>query len=273
MPTLSRRTPDPSQVSRRHVALVEAAVGRYAPKVWEVAAARLVRWLRRTLKEVRPELERTVFIRAVEDPEILYLQSLLETYRFDDAPLEELAPVVRELTTEVALEYGWLPNDPRFPQIKAYTTKLLEDDIFSFWRTLTDSETLAKRIVKLREEGLSYTEMTQRLADQYRASFYSAERLIRTSYNGAANYAHTEDLKRQGYTHKQWLTARDNRVRGGRGSKYNHRRMDKQLVAYRPALRDAPEGHRLLFPTDRTFGAPAGTIVHCRCTVIGVFNK
>ena len=25
---------------------------------------------------------------------------------------------------------------------------LLEDDIFSFWRTLTDSETLAKRIVQ-----------------------------------------------------------------------------------------------------------------------------
>ena len=264
-----RRGLSATRASYRHISRAERAVAEHAPQLWQQVTPPLARWLRATLREVKPQLETLVIEARALSPETLYLQSLLEAYRFEDVPLDRLGPIVRDLTTRVSLEYGWLPDDPRTAEIERETRRLIESDLFVFWRNLTSPETLAKRIVKLRQEGLSVEAMSGQLAAQYRGNYYSAERIIRTSYTASANYAHTEDLKEQQYTHKKWVTSRDSRVRAGGRSQYNHRRMEGVSVLIgEPFV--TPEGHRLMYPGDTSLGAPAGTIVNCRCTVIGV---
>ena len=261
--------PNGASTSYRHISRAERAVAEYAPQLWQRVTPPLVRWLRRTLREVKPQLETLVIESRALSPETLYLQSLLEAYRFEDVPLERLEPIVADLTTRVSLEYGWLPDDPRTAEIERETRRLIEGDLFVFWRNLTSPETLAKRIVKLRQQGLSVEAMSGQLAAQYRANYYSAERIIRSTYTASANYAHTEDLKEQQYSHKKWITSRDSRVRAGGRSQYNHRQMEGQTVPIgEPFV--TPEGHRLMYPGDTSLGAPAGTVVNCRCSVIGL---
>ena len=266
-----------TRASLRHIAKTEQAVAAYAPQLWGRVSPRLVRWVKGTLKEVKPQLETLVVESRAQSPEELYLQGLLEAYRFEDLPLEPLAPIVGALTTDVLQGYGWLPSDPRTPQIERVTRELIESDLFAFWRGRTDPALLARRIVRLRQaagattpnEGLSVEAMSSVLAAQYRGDFYSAERLIRGSYGAAANEVHMADLREQQYSHKVWVTSRDSRVRGGGGSQYNHRAMDGQSVPLdEPFV--TPEGFRMMQPLDRSRGAPAGHIYNCRCVVIGV---
>jgi len=75
----------------------------------------------------------------------------------------------------------------------------------------------------------------------------------------ASTYAaQLETLKDQGYTHKRWLTARDNRVRVAQGSsRFDHRQMDGGVVPIdEPLVTLAGSG--LLYPGDRSLGAPPG---------------
>lgn len=266
-----KRRVSATRASFRHISRTEHAVAEHAPQLWQEVTPPLVRWLRRTLREVQPQLESLVIEARALSPEALYLQSLLEAYRFEDVPLNRLEPIVADLSTRVSLEYGWLPDDPRTAEIERETRKLIEGDLFTFWRNLTSPETLAKRITKLRAQGLSVEAMSGQLAAQYRGNFYAAERLVRSTYTASANYAHTEDLKEQGYTHLRWLTARDSRVRGGRGSPANHRRMEGVTVPIgEPFV--TPSGSRLMYPGDRSLGAPGFEIYNCRCTTVGIIR-
>ena len=67
-----------------------------------------------------------------------------------------------------------------------------------------------------------------------------------------------EALKAQGYTHKRWLTARDNRVRVAQGrTRFDHRQMDGVVVPIdEPFI--TPVGSRLLYLGDRSLGALVG---------------
>ena len=74
----------------------------------------------------------------------------------------------------------------------------------------------------------------------------------------SAYAAQLETLKDQGYTHKRWLTARDNRVRVAQGSsRFDHRQMDGVVVPIDEPLVTLA-GSRLLYPGDRSLGAPPG---------------
>lgn len=255
--------------SERQIALTERAVADLAPEVWKAVTPPLLRWLRATLQEVRPQLEQLVIEQRALSPERLYLQSLLENYRFEDAPLDRLQPIVQEMTTGISLEYGFLPDDPRTEVLERDLKGLIESDMLSFWRGRTDPATLARRVTTLREEGLGVEAMSRQLAAQYQGDFYSAERLIRTAYTSGANAAHTADLEAQGYTHLKWITARDSRVRAGGRSNANHRRMEGVSVPIgEPFV--TPLGSRLRYPGDRGLGAQVADVVNCRCTVIGV---
>ena len=258
-----------TRASLRHIAKTEQAVAAYAPQLWGRVSPRLVRWVKGTLKEVKPQLETLVIESRAQSPEELYLQGLLEAYRFEDLPLEPLAPIVGALTTDVLLEYGFLPRDPRSQTLRRETEDLIRGDLSAFWRTRTDPALLARRITKLRQEGLSASAMSSVLAGQYRGDFFSAERLIRTTYTSGANRAHVADLEEQGYTHLKWLTARDARVRAGGRSGANHRRMEGVTVPLGEAF-VTPLGSRLRWPGDRTLGAPVADVVNCRCTTVGI---
>lgn len=54
-----------------------------------------------------------------------------------------------------------------------------------------------------------------------------------------------------------------------KGSRFDHRRMDGVTVPIdQPFV--TPAGSRLRYPGDRSLGAPAGEVVNCRCTIVGV---
>jgi len=257
---MSRRT----RASLRHWRRVEQTVNQFAPLLWAGAARPLAAWLRRILRAIRPQVEGLVLEQRALEAEILYLTSLIAALQHLDAPPDTEA-LVLELAEHVALQYGFLPADPRRQIILKYTTRILEDDLSSFWRTLTSPETLARRLVRLRSEGRSYVEMSRAIAAQYQTEFYRAERLVRSSYNTSANYAHYQDLLNAGAEEHTWLSARDARVRSGQRGGANHRAMDGQTVRLgQPFL--TPRGYRLMFPGDRSQGAPADEVVNCRCS-------
>ena len=168
----------------------------------------------------------------------------------------------------MALSHSFLPTDPRREVIIRYTTNILEDDLSSFWAGLTEPEVLANRLWNLRKEGLSYVEMTKAIDTQYRSGFYRAERLVRSAYNSSANHAAYQDLLDTGFDRGQWLTARDSRVRKGGPNRADHRAMDGQTRKLGEPFVTL-RGHRLLFPGDRSLGAPADEVVNCRCVIVG----
>lgn len=252
--------------SRRHIQLVEQAVAQYAPLLWARAARPLRRWLRQVLRALRPTVERLAIERRAFEAEIMYLTSII-------AGLQELlnppqmGDIVLELADNVALRFGFLPRDPRRQAIIDYTTRMLQDDLSAFWQSLADPGTLARRLVTLRAQGLSYTEMSARVARQYQTEFYRAERLIRSAYNTSANYAHYRDMQEAGAERHTWLSARDARVRSGQRGGANHRAMDGQTVPIGTPF-VTPRGYRLLFPGDRSLGAPPDEVINCRCTTV-----
>jgi len=227
----------------------------------------LLDWLGRTLRAIRPQVESLVLERAFE-AEILYLETLISGLSLTDTG-PDMSAIAEDFAQQVAVQFGFLPSDPRRQTILEYTTRILQDDLSAYWQGLVEPKTLARRVVKLRDEGLSYVDMSRKIADQYQTSFYRAERLIRSSYNSSANFAHYQELLESGTETHSWLDADDARVRrprkGGQGA--DHRAMRGQTVKVgEPFV--TPRGYRLLFPGDRSLGAPPDEVINCRCVTV-----
>ncbi|MES4791951.1 MAG: hypothetical protein C4321_02245 [Chloroflexota bacterium] len=185
-------------------------------------------------------------------------------------PVPDLSGNLIELVRKTALQHGFLPNDPRTEVLEREFKSVLESDLLSYWRTLTDPSVLANRLAELRGENQTTAQIIRTVQQEYGANYFSAERLVRTLYNSGANRAQFEALKAQGYTHKRWLTAHDSRVRRAhKGNPFDHVRMNDVVVPIdEPFI--TPAGSRLLYPGDRSFGAPGGDVINCRCTLVGV---
>lgn len=260
--------------SIRHARLIEQGVNKWAPRVWQATIRDLHRWLTSTLRAIEPAVERLIIeerrrpdVRANnDDPEVLYLAGLIESLQRAESP-DGFPRITQAFADQVATQYGFLAEDPRRDSIINYSERILLDDLSSYWQSLTEPQRLARQLVTLREQGLSYTRMSEIIGQRYSTAFYRAERLVRSAYNSSANNAAVTELQEAGVETKRWITARDGRVRGGGDDDFNHRRMDGQRVPIdQPFV--TPEGYRLMFPGDRSLGAPAGTIVNCRCAVI-----
>ncbi|GEM47203.1 hypothetical protein [Deinococcus cellulosilyticus] len=280
MPVLQRRAKFISEAelqraSRVHIARLEAAVQKYAPRLWELASAHLIRWLRYVLSRLAARYPQ---YRADGDEMLTAILSQLSK-GFSDP---DLSPALRDMWRS-SIEGYFLATDPRAQEIEEYTRRMIENDLGEYWKNLTDPGTLARKITKWREQGKGYEDvsrqlgmevMAQDLEKQYRTGYYTAERLVRTTYNASANFVAMKQLQQQGYTHKQWITARDARVRGAGKVKspYSHVFMEGKTVPI-----DDPfvtrENFRMMFPGDRSKGAPIGHVIHCRCTVIGIIQE
>lgn len=267
------RRADPRSASLRHHRQVEQAVRTYAPRLWGTTRLLLQRWLREVLAKAKGPYERIpVQQRALHDFEVQWLLQALGKAG-QDLTAEELLehPEIQALTGGLANRVpetaGWLPRDPRRDDLEAYTRRILEDDLSSYWTKITDAETLARRLVRQKVDGVSYWDAAREISRQYGAELYRAERLVRSAYNSAANNAAYQDVKAL-YDEAQWITARDSRVRSpATGSKFDHQKADGQVRKVGKPFRVS--GEKLLFPGDRSLGASAGNIVNCRCTVVG----
>lgn len=98
---------------------------------------------------------------------------------------------------------------------------------------------------------------------------FRLERIVRTEVLGAMNAGSVEGYKLAG-ARKEWLTARDDAVRGEEpDDKFSHVEADGQI-------KEADEpfevgGEELMFPGDPS--GSAGNIVNCRCTVLPVIEE
>lgn len=212
--------------------------------------------------------------RALYDFEVEWLMAELEKAgtpmsAADLLKLPELQTSTAQLATSSAQGAGFLTSDPRTGRLVADAQTILEDQVSAYWSTLTDPETLARRLVHQKAEGIPYVEAARQISKEYGTEFYRAERLVRSSYNTASNHAHIEAITEAGFPNKRWLTSRDARVRRPtKSSHYDHASAEGQTVPVHAPF--VVSGEALMFPGDSSRGASIGNVVNCRCTVIGV---
>ena len=271
---MHRPRTNPRLARARHLAHVEAAVRRHAPEVWTATRRLHAKWLREALAAARPLLDRLVIEARLYELEVEWLAGELAWLGYEISPDElreqpEIAWTLRRLAEQAPTSAGFLTTDPRRDTLIRETVRILEDDLSVFWRNLTDPKLLARRLVNLKAEGVPYVEASRQVARQYGTEFYRAERLVRSSYNSAANNAAAAALEEAGFTKKRWLTSRDSRVRRPEGnSPYDHVSADGQTVPITEPF--IVSGEPLMYPGDRSRGATAGNLINCRCTVVGV---
>lgn len=113
-------------------------------------------------------------------------------------------------------------------------------------------------------------EVIDKLLTRYRSNAlkHRGEMIARTESIGAFNVAELESARqvvltgavRQKDVSREWDSAGDSRVRP------EHKVMDGQKVGLdEPFV--TPEGYRLMHPGDTSLGAPARTVIACRCRV------
>ena len=134
-------------------------------------------------------------------------------------------------------------------KVNEATAELLADELKE---ALTNGETIndiAKRIDKV----FNYSE-------QFRSI-----RTARTEVIGANNAGQLQVYSEAGIEFKQWITARDERVR-------EDHQIDGQTVKIGEDF-TTNLGNRLQYPGDRTGHAPPDTLINCRCSLIAVRKK
>jgi hypothetical protein len=125
--------------------------------------------------------------------------------------------------------------------------------------------------------GKSYDEMVRDLADT-ELDKIRARLIARTEVNRATNFASNLAAKSYGYvTKKEWLSARDNRVRGnpkdGQKDKADHWDMNGQIVDDDQPFIDPRNGAQLMYPGDSSLGAPAASVCNCRCQILNIAQR
>lgn len=272
---MARRTrrSNPRLARARHLARLELTVRRYAPEIWTATRRLHAKWLRLAFAAAEPVLGRLVIDARLYELEVDWLAQELDWLGYEISPDElaaqpEVAWALRRLADQAPQAAGFLTTDPRRATLVSEARRILDDDLSSYWRDIVSPKTLARRLVNLKAEGVPYIEATRIISRQYGTEFYRAERLVRSSYNSAANNANTAAILEAGFPNQRWLTSRDPRVRRPEGSSpFDHVAADGQTVPVgQPFL---VSGEFLMYPGDRSRGASAGNIINCRCTVIG----
>lgn len=280
-----RKSRNPRLVEALHRRRIEAAVRRHAPAIWQATRRLHAKWLKGMLSMARAPYERLlidqrssgldpVSRRALYDFEIQWLMSELERAGVVISVEEllaspELAASIGQLSTSAPQGAGFLKSDPRTGRLVADAHAILEDQVSAYWQTLTDPEALARRLVKLKADGVPYVEAARTISREYGTEFYRAERLIRSAYNSASNHANLEAIIEAGFQNKRWLTSRDARVRRPTpSSPFDHKSAEGQVVpVHAPFI---VSGEPLMFPGDSSRGASISNTVNCRCTAVGV---
>lgn len=132
------------------------------------------------------------------------------------------------------------------------------------------NQTTADLLGKELSEGLSLGETISEIAKRvdkvfsYREDF-SSKRTAQTEVIGAVNDGQLRSYMEAGVKEKEWVTARDERVRE------SHVATDGQVVDITQSFLTG-EGNHLQYPGDRSSGANPSDIIGCRCTVLPVFK-
>jgi SPP1 gp7 family putative phage head morphogenesis protein len=120
---------------------------------------------------------------------------------------------------------------------------------------------VAENLARSYEDGLGIDEGAKRLRQEFASIHeYRLRTIARTEIQTAQNEGAFETMKELGVAYKQWITARDSRVRHQPQDKADHRVLHGQIVRL-----DERFSNGLLFPGDRA--GPIAEWVNCRCRI------
>jgi HK97 family phage portal protein len=134
-------------------------------------------------------------------------------------------------------------------KVNEATVELLADELKE---ALTNGETI-DQIAKRVDKVFDYSEK------------FRSIRTARTEIIGANNAGQLQVYSEAGIEHKQWITARDEKVR------LSHQ-IDGQTVGITEDF-VTNLGNHLQYPGDRTGNAPPEDLIQCRCSLIAVRTK
>ena len=134
-------------------------------------------------------------------------------------------------------------------KVMAGTTRLIQDELVEALKAGENIESIARRLDKVYD----YNE------------HYRSVRIARTEVIGSANQGQLEVYRDAGVEYKQWITARDERVRASHQIDGQTVEIDQSFVTNM--------GNHLQYPGDREGGTPAADVINCRCTQIAVRTK
>lgn len=110
------------------------------------------------------------------------------------------------------------------------------------------------------QQGESIDAISRRIDQVFSYSRdFRSKRIARTEVIGGTNAGQLTSYEEAGIEKKEWLTARDERVR-------ESHQIDGQAVEIHQSFTTGA-GVSLGYPGDRSGGAPAGEVINCRCTV------
>jgi HK97 family phage portal protein len=117
------------------------------------------------------------------------------------------------------------------------------------------------------QEGVSFGESIDKIAARVNGVFdfsekYRSVRIAQTEVIGAANSGQMKAYHDAGVKEKEWITARDEKVR-------ESHQIDGQVVGMTSGF-TLNSGTRLQYPGDRSGDAPAEDIINCRCRIAPV---
>lgn len=125
---------------------------------------------------------------------------------------------------------------------------------------------LRTQLTAANQAGESIQQVAKRIDKVFQFSEdFRSKRIARTEIVGGTNQGQLDAYLEAGVEQKEWITARDERVR-------DSHMIDGQVVDIADSFTTGLGSH-LLHPGDRTSGAPAEDIINCRCTVNPIVKK
>jgi HK97 family phage portal protein len=166
-----------------------------------------------------------------------------------------LVDAVEQFGDELGGDDPWTMEDPQVIDFVNSRENRIKDASAEIWQDVRDD--LAKGL----DQGESNAEIAKRIRAKFTGLSKSRSETIAQTETGAA-YGHgrQEAMERSGIAYKEWLTAKDDKVRA------EHVRADGQVVAV-----DEPftvDGEKLTGPCDSR--GSARNVINCRCVAIPV---
>lgn len=151
---------------------------------------------------------------------------------------------------------------------KSLSDDQLDAQISSFLVLRTDkitaiNETIRKQLKNILEQSIANGDTIMQISNKFREVYNLASTrslmIARTETVGALNGGSQIYYESEGVQKKEWLTARDNEVRG------SHMAVDGQVVAVNSSFSNG-----LDYPGDQK--GDAGDVINCRCTLLPVIE-
>lgn len=230
------------------------------------------RWFRSTFNGVLiPQLHRTLWTGARWEND--WIESA-EPSRKSEQALDEIERQLTKGAEKPPKGFDVEVPDEQLRSVRKYLTSA-ERELWTFANKRTKRK-IRKVLVEGIRDGDTLKQAANRLQRELRTlKRHEALRIARTENTGSMNFGQHQMRLAAGIEEKQWISTRDRDTRGNDPSDlFDHVRPNGQVQPNEKLFElTGPNGTEYLaHPGDRTNGASAGNIIHCRCAAVAHIN-